>query len=88
MFIGGNNHRQASSLQNLCRRLIFVSFKPEEKAYIEQNAHYGGGGCGQTDHRQAGVGLDTHNIRHGETHQQSLHQPLYHDPEGFVVALK
>ena len=68
--------------------MIFVSFKPEEKAYIEQNAHYGGGGCGQTDHRQAGVGLDTHNIRHGETHQQSLHQPLYHDPERFVVTVE
>jgi len=34
MFIGGNNHRQASRLQNLCRRLIFVSFKPEEKADV------------------------------------------------------
>ena len=34
------------------------------------------------------VRLDTHNIRHGETHQQSLHQPLYHDPERFVVAIE
>ena len=24
----------------------------------------------------------------GETHQQSLHQPLYHDPERFVVAIE
>ena len=88
MFIGGNNHRQASSLQNLCRRLIFVSFKPEEKAYIEQNAHYGGGGCGQTDHSQAGIRLDAHNICHGKAHQQSLHQPLYHDPERFVVTVE
>jgi site-specific DNA recombinase len=51
------------SLQNLCTRLIFVSFEPEEKAYIEQNAHCSGGGCGQTDHRQAGVGLDENGIK-------------------------
>ena len=88
MFIGGNNHRQASSLQNLCRRLIFVSFKPEEKAYIEQNAHYGGGGCGQTDHRQAGVGLDTHEVSEGETDAEGLDQTLEHNPERFVVTVE
>ena len=77
-----------SSLQNLCTRLIFVPFEPQEKADIEQNAHCSRGGCGQTDHRQAGVGLDAHNICHGKAHQQSLHQPLYHDPERFVVAIE
>ena len=31
MFIGGNNHRQASSLQNLCRRLIFGGYHLNKK---------------------------------------------------------
>ena len=77
-----------SSLQNLCTRLIFVPFEPQEKADIEQNAHCSRGGCGQTDHRQAGIGLDAHNIRHGKTYQQSLHKSLCHDPENLVVAIE
>ena len=45
-------------------RIFLFSLKIEEEAGIQHDAHSGRSGRGQTDHGQAGVGLDAHDVSH------------------------
>ena len=45
-------------------RIFLFPLKIEEEADIQHDAHSGRSGRGQTDHGQAGVGLDAHDVSH------------------------
>lgn len=45
-------------------RIFLFPLKIEEEAGIQHDAHSGRSGRGQTDHGQAGVGLDAHDVSH------------------------
>ena len=68
--------------------VVPVSVQVQEEADIQQHTHRCGGGGGQADHGQAGVGLDAHKVSEGETDAEGLDQSLEHNPEGFVVAVE
>ena len=59
----------------------------QEEADIQQHTHRCGGGGGQADHGQAGVGLDAHNVGHGQADEQGLEQALRHDENGLAAAV-
>ena len=60
--------------------LFAPPFEGEEEADVQHDAHHGGGGGRQTDHGQAGVGLNAHDVGHGQADEQGLHQALDHGP--------
>ena len=63
-------------------RIFLFPLKIEEEADIQHDAHSGRSGRGQTDHGQAGVGLDAHDVSHRQADQKGLHEALHHDPDG------
>ena len=69
-------------------QIFLFPLKIEEEADIQHDAHSGRGGRGQTDHGQAGVRLDAHDVSHGQADQEGLHKALHHDPDGLVVAVE
>ena len=52
---------------------------PCKKSHIQNNSHHSGYQRSQTDHGQARVGLNTHNVSKWQTYQQSLNKSLGHD---------
>lgn len=77
------------SLLYILSALLFrLPVQVQEEADIQQHTHRCGGGCGQTDHGQAGVGLDAHNVGHGQADEQGLEQALRHDENGLVAAVE
>lgn len=77
------------SLLYILSALLFrLPVQVQEEADIQQHTHRCGGGSGQTDHGQAGVGLDAHNIRHGQADEQGLEQALRHDENGLVATVE
>lgn len=51
-------------------RIFLFPLKIEEEAGIQHDAHSGRSGRGQTDHGQAGVGLDAHDVSHRQADQK------------------
>lgn len=70
-------------------RIEFGSaLKVEVEADVQHDSDGGGRRGGQTDHSQARIGLDAHEVGHGQAYQQGLHQTLHHDPDSLVVAVE
>ena len=55
-------------------RIFLFPLKIEEEADIQHDAHSGRSGRSQTDHGQAGVGLDAHDVSHRQADQKGLHE--------------
>ena len=64
------------------------ALKVEVEADVQHDSDGGGRRGGQTDHSQARIGLDAHEVGHGQAYQQGLHQTLHHDPDSLVVAVE
>ena len=59
---------------------------------IVEHIQYDSDGCGdrccQTDHGQAGIGLNTHDISKRQSNQECLDQSLCHDPYCLIISVK
>ena len=56
-------------------RIFLFPLKIEEEADIQHDAHSGRSGRGQTDHGQAGVGLDAHDVSHRQRRTRRVPAP-------------
>ena len=59
---------------------------------IVEHIQYDSDGCGdrccQTDHDQAGIGLNTHDISKRQSNQECLDQSLCHDPYRLIISVE
>ena len=59
---------------------------------IVEHIQYDSDGCGdrccQTDHGQAGIGLNTHDISKRQSNQECLDQSLCHDPYRLIISVE